>query len=60
MAAGRYTSQATSIGVLDFFVFINFASFPEKVVLPEPCNPDIKITDGFPDRLIPSASPPIS
>ena len=28
------------------------ASFPEKVVFPEPCNPDIKITDGFPEATV--------
>ena len=36
------------------------ASLPEKVVLPEPCKPDIRITDGLADKLTPSASPPIN
>ena len=36
------------------------ASFPEKVVLPDPCKPDINITVGFPERLRPTVSPPIN
>ena len=46
IAAGRYTSQATSNGLRFFLVLSIRASFPEKVVLPEPCRPDIRITAG--------------
>ena len=60
MAAGRYTSQATNIGVLPFLSFRNLASFAENVVLPEPWSPDIKMIEGFEERLIPSASLPIN
>ena len=60
IAAGRYTSQATNNGFLFFFVFSIRASLPEKVVLPEPCRPDIKITAGFPSKSISAVSPPIN
>ena len=48
------------MGFLDFFVLRYCASFPENVVLPEPCKPDIKMTEGVAERLMPSASPPMS
>ena len=35
------------------------ANLPEKVVLPEPCNPDMRIIDGFCDRFTSAVSPPI-
>ena len=37
-----------------------FDNFPEKVVFPEPCKPDINTTVKESERLIPSAFPPIS
>ena len=36
------------------------ANFPEKVVLPEPCKPLIKITVGLPVSLMSVLSPPIN
>ena len=60
IAAGRYTSQATSNGFLFFFVFSIRANLPEKVVLPEPCRPDIKMTAGLPSKSISAVSPPIN
>ncbi len=35
------------------------ASLPEKVVLPEPCKPAIRMTAGVPVRLMSVAVPPI-
>ena len=49
MAAGRYTSAATSNGSFPCFSN-NLASLPELVVLPEPCKPHIKMQAGFPLR----------
>ena len=46
--------------VTPFLSFRNLASFAENVVFPEPWSPDIKIIEGFEERLIPSASLPIS
>ena len=60
IAAGRYTSQATSNGLRFFLVLSIRASFPEKVVLPEPCRPDIRITAGWPSVSISTVSPPIN
>ena len=60
IAAGLYTSQPTNRTSLDFLVFKKFANFPEKVVLPEPCKPDIKITVGEPPKFTPTVSPPIN
>ena len=36
IAAGLYTSQATSNGFFELFDFKNFASFTENVVFPDP------------------------
>jgi hypothetical protein len=46
MAAGRCTSAATRSGLIPRFLFKNLASFPQVVVLPEPCRPAIIITVG--------------
>ena len=59
IAAGLYTSQPTKRTSLDFLVFKKLANFPEKVVLPDPCKPDIRITVGLPAKLTPTTSPPI-
>ena len=42
-----------------FLVLRKLANFPEKVVLLEPCKPDIKIKDVFSDKLTPLTSSPI-
>ena len=60
IAAGRYTSQATNKGFFARLDFNKLASLPEKVVLPDPCKPDIKITEGFPFRLTSTLCPPIN
>ena len=60
IAAGRYTSQATSNGFLCSFVFNRLANLPENVVLPEPCNPLIKIMAGLFSNFKPTDSPPIN
>ena len=59
IAAGRYTSQAANNGFLFFLVFNKDASLPVKVVLPEPCKPDINIMAGFPCKFTSTAVPPI-
>ena len=60
IAAGRYTSHATSSGLFSFLSLKNFASFAQCVVLPAPCKPtNIMIVGGFDANLIFSALPPI-
>ena len=51
MAAGLYTSHATSRGFIPFD-FRCAANLPENVVLPEPWSPAIRITLGEPVKFI--------
>ena len=44
-AAGRWRSHAASSGSLPWLT-ISFASFPQVVVLPEPCSPAIMMIVG--------------
>mmetsp|Transcript_28556 Transcript_28556/g.71518 ORF Transcript_28556/g.71518 Transcript_28556/m.71518 type:complete len:297 (+) Transcript_28556:786-1676(+) len=58
IAAGRYTSVATSSDVLPCFLRYS-ASLPHAVVLPTPCKPAMRITVGpWPSALSVSLSPP--
>ena len=41
-------------------LLIKLASLPEKVVLPEPCKPAIRITAGLPSKVMSVIVPPIS
>ena len=60
MAAGRYTSHAASSGFLLFLLRSMPASLPEKVVLPEPCKPAIRMTAGCPFSSSSEAEAPMS
>ena len=55
MAAGRYTSQATSMGERPSLA-IRLASFALVVVLPAPCSPTIRTLKGLSslNRVVPS------
>ena len=59
MAAGRYTSAATSNGVRACLCNSR-ASLPLEVVLPDPCNPTIRMQLGFPLRASPALVEPSS